>query len=90
MISNTQFMNLLLLPEVTFFFKKDMFPGSAELKNGNIGEEILLRCYRQKEIAPAGTISMENIFPSGRDGESLRTIGRGRQLSRLLPEKECR
>ena len=31
---------LLLLPEVTFFFKKDMFP-EGRIKEQNIGEEIL-------------------------------------------------
>ena len=37
---------LLLLPEVTFFFKKDMFP-EGRIKEQNIGEEILL-FYRKK------------------------------------------
>ena len=31
---------LLLLPEVTFFFKKDMFT-EGRIKEQNIGEEIL-------------------------------------------------
>ena len=53
---------LLLLPEVTFFFKKDMFP-EGRIKEQNIGEEILF-VLQKKEIAPE-EISMENIFPVG-------------------------
>ena len=41
---------LLLLPEVTFFFKKDMFP-EGRIKEQNIGEEILF-VLQKKEIAP--------------------------------------
>ena len=55
---------LLLLPEVTFFFKKDMFP-EGRIKEQNIGEEILF-VLQKKEIAPE-EISMENIFPVGYD-----------------------
>ena len=53
---------LLLLPEVTFFFKKDMFP-EGRIKEQNIGEEILF-VLQKKEMAPE-EISMENIFPVG-------------------------
>ena len=53
---------LLLLPEVTFFFKKDMFP-EGRIKEQNIGEEILFVLQKQ-EMAPE-EISMENIFPVG-------------------------
>ena len=53
---------LLLLPGVTFFFKKDMFP-EGRIKEQNIGEEILF-VLQKKEIAPE-EISMENIFPVG-------------------------
>ena len=58
---NTSY-ELLLLPEVTFFFKKDMFP-EGRIKEQNIGEEILF-VLQKKEIAPE-EISMENIFPVG-------------------------
>ena len=54
--------DLLLLPGVTFFFKKDMFP-EGRIKEQNIGEEILF-VLQKKEIAPE-EISMENIFPVG-------------------------
>ena len=32
--------DLLVLPEVTFYFKKDMFPGN-EITTENVGEDIL-------------------------------------------------
>ena len=53
---------LLLLPGVTFFFKKDMFP-KGRITEENIGEEILF-VLQKKEMVP-GEISMENIFPVG-------------------------
>ena len=53
---------LLLLPGVTFFFKKDMFPKELITKE-NIGEEILF--VWQKEEVASEEISMENIFPVG-------------------------
>ena len=53
---------LLLLPGVTFFFKKDMFP-EGRITEKNIGEEILF-VLQKKEMAPE-EISMENIFPVG-------------------------
>ena len=53
---------LLLLPGVTFFFKKDMFPKELITKE-NIGEEILF--VWQKEDVVSEEISMENIFPVG-------------------------
>ena len=53
---------LLLLPGVTFFFKKDMFP-KGRITEENIGEEILF-VLQKKEMGPEG-ISMENIFPVG-------------------------
>ena len=53
---------LLLLPGVTFFFKKDMFP-KGRITEENIGEEILF-VLQKKEMVPE-EISMENIFPVG-------------------------
>ncbi len=53
---------LLLLPGVTFFFKKDMFPKGRIIEE-NIGEEILF-VLQKKEMVPE-EISMENIFPVG-------------------------
>ena len=53
---------LLLLPGVTFFFKKYMFPKELITKE-NIGEEILF--VWQKEEVASEEISMENIFPVG-------------------------
>ena len=53
---------LLLLPGVTFFFKKDMFP-KGRITEENIGEEILF-VLQKKEMVPED-ISMENIFPVG-------------------------
>ena len=53
---------LLLLPGVTFFFKKDMFP-KGWITEENIGEEILF-VLQKKEMVPE-EISMENIFPVG-------------------------
>ena len=53
---------LLLLPGVTFFFKKDMFPKELITKE-NIGEEILF--VWQKEEVAFEELSMENIFPVG-------------------------
>lgn len=53
---------LLLLPGVTFFFKKDMFP-QGKITEQNVGEDILF-VFQKKEIAPE-EISMENIFPVG-------------------------
>ena len=53
---------LLLLPEVTFFFKKDMFP-QGKITEQNVGEDILF-VFQKKEIAPE-EISMETIFPVG-------------------------
>ena len=53
---------LLLLPEVTFFFKKDMFP-KGKITEDNIGEEILF--VMQKEEMPPEEISMETIYPVG-------------------------
>ena len=40
---------LLLLPEVTFFFKKDMFP-EGRIKEQNIGEEIPRKKKRRNLI----------------------------------------
>ena len=53
---------LLLLPGVTFFFKKDMFP-KGKITEDNIGEEILF--VMQKEEMPPEEISMETIYPVG-------------------------
>ena len=53
---------LLLLPGVTFFFKKDMFP-QGKITEQNVGEDILF-VFQKKEIAPE-EISMETIFPVG-------------------------
>ena len=55
---------LLLLPEVTFFFKKDMFP-EGRIKEQNIGEEILF--VLQKKESPRGNFHGK-YFSSGRDG----------------------
>ena len=53
---------LLLLPEVTFFFKKDMFP-EGRITEQSIGEDVLF-VFQKKEMAPE-EISMEKIFPVG-------------------------
>ena len=55
---------LLLLPEVTFFFKKDMFP-EGRIKEQNIGRNSLR--FTEERNSPRGNFHGK-YFSSGRDG----------------------
>lgn len=54
--------DLLVLPEVTFYFKKDMFPGN-EITTENVGEDILFLMLKTDK--KPHQIQPEDIYPIG-------------------------
>lgn len=66
--------DLLVLPDVTFFFKKDMFP-SQEITSENEGEDVLFLMLRSDKARE--NLTPEDFYPIGISGKIENIDGEG-------------
>lgn len=59
--------NILLLPDITYFFKRDFFPGAAA-DQIEVGTDILFP-FLKNEVDET-TITIDDIYPVGMSRES--------------------